>query len=206
MLLGMSLGAYATALRPADSGPVFAEAIACIERSGDLSTGLGVRNNAGFRALGLGDTAAARAHLEAAVRAAEAIGVSHLVALGNLADVMRAEHDFGSARSGFEDVVRMSRRTGNKYALAGAFLGLASLAADLGDWPRAAVLYGAEHTLVDQIGYRWNRFDARRRQESLDQAGAALGAEQLEQAYARGRALSFDQAIDLALGGAVPDA
>jgi predicted ATPase len=204
VLLGMSLGAYATALRPADSGPVFAEAIACIERSGDLSTGLGVHNNAGFRALGMGDTAAARAHLEAAVRAAETIGVPHLVALGNLADVLRAEQDFDGARSGFEDVVRISRRTGHKYALAGAFLGLAFLAADLGNWRRAAVLYGAEHALVDQIGYRWNRLDASRRKESLDQARAVLGDEQLQQAYAQGMALSFDQAIDLALGGIAP--
>ena len=55
-------------------------------------------------------------------------------------------------------------------------------------------------SLADQIGYRWNPFDARRRQESLDQARAALGDEQLQQAYAHGMALSFDQVIELALG------
>ena len=96
----------------------------------------------------------------------------------------------------------MSTRTGDKYALAGALLGLACLAADQGDWHRAAVLYGAEHALMDQIGARWNPFDARRRQESLDQAGAALGDDQLQQAYAHGRVLSLDQAI--ALGGVPP--
>ena len=42
------------------------------------------------------------------------------------------------------------------------------------------------------------------RQESLDQARQALGDEQLERAYARGMALSFDQAIDLALAVAPP--
>jgi hypothetical protein len=96
----------------------------------------------------------------------------------------------------------MSRRAGHNL---GAFLGLAFLAADLGDWLRAAVLYGAEHALADQIGYRWNRFDARRRQESLGQARAALGDEQVQQAYAHGMALSFDQAIDLALGRVLSD-
>ena len=45
---------------------------------------------------------------------------------------------------------------------------------------------------------------ARRRQESLDQARAALGDKQLQQAYARGKALSFDQAIDLAFGESLP--
>jgi hypothetical protein len=204
--LAQSLLAYATALPPADSGPQFSEALAlaCAERSGDLLTSLRVRNNAGFRALGLGDTRAARALLESAVRDAEAVGVSHLVALGNLADVLRAEHDFDGARSGFEHIVRLSRRAGNKYALLGAILGLACLAGDLGDWHRAAVLYGAEHALADQLGYRWNPFDARRRQENLDQARAALGNEQLQQAYARGKALSFDQVIDLALSRDLP--
>ena len=38
------------------------------------------------------------------------------------------------------------------------------------------------------------------RQESLDQIAAALGDEQLTQAYTQGTALTFDHAIDLALG------
>ena len=45
---------------------------------------------------------------------------------------------------------------------------------------------------------------ARHRQESLDQARAALGDKQLQQAYTRGKALSFDQAIDLTLGESLP--
>jgi len=200
VLLGESLGAYASNVRPEETGPLFAEALACTERTGDLGTAATIHNNAGFLALSVGDIPGARAHLEAAIRAAEALGFPHLIALGNLAEVLRAEHDLDGARSALEDVVRRSRRTGDKYALAGAILGLGCLAADLGDWHRAAMLYGAEHTLVDQIGYRWNPFDARRRQESLDQARAAIGDKQVQQAYARGKALSFDQAIDLALG------
>jgi hypothetical protein len=61
------------------------------------------------------------------------------------------------------------------------------------------MLHGAAQALLDQTGAPWDTFDARYRQESLDQAGAALGDEQLQRAYARGMALSFDQAIDLAL-------
>ena len=45
---------------------------------------------------------------------------------------------------------------------------------------------------------------ARRRLEGVDQASAALGDKQLHQAYARGKALSFDQAIDLAFGESLP--
>jgi hypothetical protein len=82
-------------------------------------------------------------------------------------------------------------------------LGLACLGGDLGDWPRAAVLHGAAQALLDQTGLPWEPFDARYRQESLDQADAALGDEQFQRAYVRGTALSFDQAISLALGGAL---
>jgi len=204
VLLGESLAAYASAARTDECWPLFAEAIACAERTGDLGTAATIHNNAGFIALVLGDIPAARAHLEAAIRAAEVLGFPHLYALANLAEVLRAEHDLEGARSGFEDVVRRSRRTGDKYGLSGAFLGLGCLAADLGDWHRAAVLYGAEHALMDQVGAPWDPFDARRRQESLDQARAALGDQQLQRAYTRGKALSFDQAIDLAIGKSLP--
>jgi hypothetical protein len=94
----------------------------------------------------------------------------------------------------------MSRRVGDKWALSGAILGLACLAADLGDWHRAAVLHGIADALLNQIGARMAPFDECRRRENLDQAAAALGDEQLQQAYAHGMALSLDHAIDLALG------
>jgi hypothetical protein len=43
---------------------------------------------------------------------------------------------------------------------------------------------------------------ARELRDSLGQARAHLGEEQLERAYAQGMALSLDQALDLALGKA----
>ncbi|HYB17906.1 MAG TPA: hypothetical protein VEF71_20910 [Streptosporangiaceae bacterium] len=78
------------------------------------------------------------------------------------------------------------------------------LRTDLGDWYRAALLHGAAQALLDQTGVRWETLDARYRQESLDQANAALGDEQAQRAYARGTALSLDQAIGLALGADPP--
>jgi hypothetical protein len=88
--------------------------------------------------------------------------------------------------------------------MADAIFGLACLAADLRDWRRAAMLHGIAQALKDQTGIAWEPLDARRRQESLGQARQALGGEQTQQAYTRGTALRFDQAIDLALGGVPP--
>jgi len=201
VLLGMSLGAYASAVGAAASGPLYAEGIACTERSGDLAGRYALHSNASWDALEMGDIPGARAHLEAAIPAAEAIGRPHHVESLHLGLVLRAEHDLDGARSTLQEALRVSRRLGSKRDMAIGILGLACLAGDLGDWHRAATLHGAAQALLDQTGVPWEPFDARYRQQSLDQAGATLGDEQLQRDYARGMTLSFDQAIDLALGG-----
>ena len=200
VVLGMSLLAYGLTFDAAESGLPYAEAIACTERSGDLYIRVAILNDAGFRGLETGNISAARAYLEAALRTAEAVGMLHLVARENLAKVLRAEGDLDGARSAFQDLARNSRRVGDKRSLSGAMHGLACLAADLGDWHRASALHGAAQALLDQIGSRMAAFDARRRQESLDQLMAALGEKQLKHAYYQGTVLSLDGAIDLALG------
>jgi len=154
----------------------------------------------------MGDIPGARTHLEAAIQIAEALGRPHPLESGNLGDLLLAEHDLGGARSTYEDVVRIARRTGDKSNLAYAIEGLARLATDLKDWHRAALLHGAAQALLDKLGAAWEPIAARPRQESLGQIRQALGGEQLHRAYTRGMALSFDQAIDLALGGVPPPA
>ena len=56
----------------------------------------------------------------------------------------------------------------------------------------------------DRTSIPWEEVDARYRQDSLDQARAHLGDEQLERAYAQGMALSLEKALDLALRRAGP--
>jgi predicted ATPase len=200
VLLGWSLLQYATCI----GGAAYTEGLACTERSGDLGIKRGLHNNAGFAALAMGDLPGARAHLEAAIQAEEALGLPHPVESNNLGIVLRAEHDLGGARSTFEESLRIFRRAGDKRNMACAIMGLACLDGDLGDWHRAAVLHGVAQALLDQTGVPWEPFDVCYRQESLDQAGAALGDEQFRRAYARGMALSFDQAISLALNEIPP--
>ncbi len=89
--------------------------------------------------------------------------------------------------------------------MAGACLGLAYLAGDLSDWPLAGRIHGVAQAFLDRAGIPWDEDDADYRQDSLDQARAHLGNEQLEQTRAQERALSLDQALDLALHGADPE-
>jgi predicted ATPase len=209
VLLGRSLLAYATCIggtvdATRIGAAVYAEGLACAERSGDLFIKLPLDNNAGCLATAMGDLPGARAHLEAAIRAAKALGTPHNPFSVNLGRVLRGEHDLDGARSTFEEVLRIARRAGDNRTMSRAVNGLAFLAADLGDWHRAAMLHGLAHALLDKTGVAWDPYETRCRQESLDQIRSALGAEQSQRAYSRGMALSFDQAIDLALGGVPP--
>ena len=82
---------------------------------------------------------------------------------------------------------------------AAAALGLACVAGDQGEWHRAGTLHGIAQGLLDRTGTSWEEFDARFRQESIDQARAHLGDAPFDRAYAQGVGLSPDDAVSLAL-------
>ena len=201
VLLAQSLLRYLLALDaidPARSGPLYAEAIACTERSGDHFISARLHNNAAAAALDW-DLPAARAHLEAAAQAAQQIGYEDAMRPMTLGYVLRAESDLDGARSAFEATLRISRRNGSNWDMAFAVHGLACLAGDTGDWDRAATLHGVAQALQDRTGHPWQEGEARDRRDSLDQARAHLGDEHLKRAHAHGMALGLEKALDLAL-------
>jgi tetratricopeptide (TPR) repeat protein len=202
VLLAEALRRYLLSINtidPARALPLYTEAIACTERSGDHFINSRLNNNAGWAALVAGDIPAARAHLEAAAQAVQQIGWEDASVQENLGDVLRAERDLDGARSTFEAALRISRRNGDTWNMAYAILGLALLAGDAGDWDRAATLHGVAQAFQDRTGNPWQELAARDRRDSLDQARAHMGDEQLDRAYAQGMALSLDKALDLAL-------
>jgi predicted ATPase/class 3 adenylate cyclase len=202
-LLGFSLLLWLLAtdlIDPAHSEQLYAEAIAATERSGDQLRNSRLHNNAAVHALHAGDTAAARAHLDQAAEAMRAIGQEdspHLPT--NRGWALRQENDTQGARQMFEAALRMSRQIGNLAGLAYASLGLACLAADRGDWQRAAALHGAAQAFIDQVAEPWQEPEARYRRDSLHKIRTSLGEEQFGPAYAKGMTLSLDQALGLAL-------
>jgi predicted ATPase/class 3 adenylate cyclase len=199
VLLALALLSCLLPTDPALAGPLCAEAIACTERSGDLAFNSSLHDTAAYAALRMGDIPGARAHSEAAIAAGEASGKDHLVASGNLGLVLRAEGNQEGARPEFERILRISRRRGSNREMALAVLGLACLAGDGGDWHRASVLHGISRRLLDRTGTRWEEFEARYCQESMDQARAHLGDAPFDRAYAQGMGLSLDDAVTLAL-------
>jgi len=207
VLLGASLMEYLhcyALMDPAHAGPLFTEAIACTLRSGDHLVAGFLLTNASVHALRAGDIPAARAYLQQAAQATQTIGGNDLHQSINMGWVLRQDHDPDGARSSFEPALRLSRRSGDRADVAYASLGLACLAADEGDWPRAAMLHGVAQAFLDRTGLPWEELEARYRRDSLEQVRAHLGQDQLEQAHAASMALSFGEVLDLASGKALP--
>jgi tetratricopeptide (TPR) repeat protein len=207
VLLGASLTEYVLCkalIDPARAWPLLTEAIACTRRSGDHLYANALTNYAGVHALRAGDIPAARAYLQQAAQTVQAIGDKRLSVSINMGWVLRQDNNPDGARASFEEVLRMSRRNGDRYGIAYASLGLACLAADTDDWHRAAVLHGIAQAFLDRTGRPWEDLEARYRRDSLDQVRAHLGQEQFELAHAKGMALSSDEALDLASGKALP--
>ena len=152
---------------------------------------------AGNQALHVGDIPAARAHLEAAAQAMEAIGENSGPLSVNLGWVLRQESDPHGARSMFDAGLRTARRNGNRPASG-------TPASAWRAWPRTAgpgtgqVGCTAPRRPFSTGRGAMGEPEARYRRESLDDVRAFLGDEQLGRAYAEGMALSVDEALDLA--------
>src|SRR5580692_7807029 len=202
LLAGSLLGYLLCAdrIEPDRTERLFAEAIACAQRSGDLLMSCFAHNNAGVHALRAGDFAGARAHLEQADAAMRATGSPGPQVSVNLGWVLHQEGDLPGALARFEAGLRVGRRLGDRSGIAYATLGLACATADLGDPRRAAELHGAAQAALERTGEPWPDPEAGYRRESLDGVRAALGEELVELVYARGMTLGLDQALDLALG------
>jgi predicted ATPase/class 3 adenylate cyclase len=203
VLLAEALMKYLLAsdlIDPVRSEQLFAEAIACTQRSGDRLVTYGLHNNLGVHALRAGDIPAARAHLEQAAAIMPEIGEKSHHVTGNLGWVLRQENDPDGARAKFESSLRMSLRNGERSGIAYSSLGLACVAADQDDWYRAAEVHGAAQAFLDRTGEPWQQPEASYRRESLDKLRAHLGAAQFDRSYGAGNVLSFDGALDLVLG------
>jgi hypothetical protein len=185
-------------VEPDQSAGLFAEAIACTERSGDVFIASALHINAGVRCLISDDIAGARAHLERAAEAAAAIGERGHARLVNLGWVLRVEGDAAGARDSFVAGLQLSRRNGERSGHAYATLGLACLAADEGDWQLAGRLHGAADMFIGLAGEPWQQPEASYRLSSIDGLHSRLG-EQCDRAYAAGKALGINDALRLAL-------
>ncbi len=162
-----------------------------------------------FYSLGLVADAAgryeqARSHYEEALavwgdRAEARNGVRYV--LLNLGHVARRTGDFAGARSQYEESLRWFVEAGDRRGIAQCLEACASLAVSTGQAAAlAARLYGAAEGLRETIGTPRSALGLALHVEPMNAARAALGEKAFDEAWASGRALTLEQAVEHALG------
>ncbi len=157
-------------------------------------------NNLGNLALSHGDLAEANTRMEQALDIWRQIGDRWNTAntLTGLGDVSAELGEYEIARRYFSESLAINRELDDRLALAYLFEALGGLAATQSAPMRALRLVGAASRLRETIGAPLPPAEAYRLQGKLASARQYLGREEQEAALAEGRALSFEQAVELA--------
>ncbi|MFI6323837.1 tetratricopeptide repeat protein [Nonomuraea sp. NPDC050556] len=148
-----------------------------------------------------GDLDTARTHLEASLPYLESLDAKPEIAraLSELGRVATQQGDLERARERLVQSAELSRKIGQRRGMTRGLAALASLAEARGDLDGAVLLCGAVAALREAIGQKSSVAKA---EEILSKARAALGDARTGLLYAHGRAMSADQALDLAKTGA----
>lgn len=180
---------------------LFEESLAIRQELGDR-WGIGVSlNNLGTLALVQGDTAVAQVHLERALAIWRQIGDRWAIAntLTGLGEVVTEEREYEAAFEYFRESLSINRELDDRLAMAYVFEALGCLAATQNHPRRALQLVGAAASLRSAIGAPLSPAEQTRLHDRLAPARHELDEAAQQAAEAEGRALTYEQAIELAL-------
>jgi DNA-binding NarL/FixJ family response regulator len=107
--------------------------------------------------------------------------------------------DHTGAERLYKESLASLRELGEIWLISLCLEELAGLACAQGEYPRAARLWGAEETICDAIGSAVRALYRADHERDVAAARAELGEEKFEEAWARGRAMPTERAIDYAL-------
>jgi tetratricopeptide (TPR) repeat protein len=119
-------------------------------------------------------------------------------ALDNLGWAALTRGDRQQARSLHEESLELSRKLGDKLIAAESLEGLACSAAR-GEEERAARLFGAAEALREGVGYNQTPRERALREPYLEATRSRVGESAWQAAFAEGRAMTFEEALEYAL-------
>ncbi len=180
------------------------ESLALARTLGNPVIAAGPLNNLGEVAYLRGDLERAAAYYEEALTSLQQGGdrVGQHIMLGNLGNVARRQGDLAKAEMLYRESLELSQEPGDPRAIAESLEGMAKVVGQAGDAVRAARLLGASAALRDAIGAPQPPTERADIESTLQPARAALAADGWAAAFAAGRALSLERAIQEALGTA----
>ncbi len=186
----------------------YAAARAHLEESLSLKRDLGDRrsiavtlNNLGLTANGQRDHPAARGFLEEALEHFRELGDKWgiALALNNLGTTAALAGDTEQAAALHRSSLALRRGLKDKWGVAEGLEGLAKISASGGEPGRAAELFGAAEALRDQFGFPLPPDERADYDRVVALIRSELGDAAFTAAWAAGRALTPDQALDAAL-------
>ena len=124
-------------------------------------------------------------------------GTSFSLAL--LGEIALERSDLPAASAYYSESIALARALGDTTFLGAGLAAIGSIAADQGQMEQAARLLGAAEAMY-QVAGAWSFIAVRgQSRQAIDAARAALGQEAFDEAWARGRRLSREQATAEAL-------
>src|SRR5215203_6095255 len=151
--------------------------------------------------LNKGDYGRARSLAERGLALCRETGDKHgtSIALLTLAGVAQAERDYERARDLFEERLTVSAELGNEAHVVHCLEGLAAIAGAEGRIVRAARLWGAAEALLEKIEAMYIYVPNRSLHRSRVAARSQIDDAAWEAAWAEGRTMTSEQAIEYAL-------
>jgi predicted ATPase len=147
-----------------------------------------------------GDNTGAAEVIREEIATARAAGMQMylLMSYGNLAEVLLRNGDAAGAAASQLACLELSRSSGRGVPRAFSMIVAAHLTAPDGDWERAVSLQAAADLELERAEWALYGADVDQRTELLDDARRELGSDNFAAAVAAGRALSVDEAADIA--------
>ena len=179
----------------------FEASLDVFQELGDESNLAGALMNLGYVAHQEGDFATARSRHEAALALKRKVddkwGIAD--ALNNLGAAAQAQGDGESARALHLDGLNLSREVGNMMGIAESLESIGWLVLLGAGAQHSLQLLGATESLRQATGIRLMGHEQPSHDQAVEAAQSALGEIGFEAAWSRGRAMSLDEAVALAL-------
>jgi predicted ATPase/class 3 adenylate cyclase len=192
--------------RIASARTLLEESLAIRRSLGDLggiAASLGMLGNVSFAD---GDLVSARKLHEESLALGRKLGdrIGTGTSLGNLGNVAIERHDYPVARALHEESLAIRRQLGDWQGIADSLEGLAAVASAPVGSLRAARVWGAAARLREEVGAPLPRIELPVYERRVAAARVALGDDAaFDRAWQEGRALTLEQAIELALNQTV---
>ena len=184
---------------------MFEESVATSQDEGDRRYSAAPLASLGFVLYKQGDPISARSNLDQALMIAREMGDErHVVwALISLGDIEISEGHYKQAQSNYAESLAVGRKIGGKDGIAECLEALATLLVtknyNLAENRNAAKLFGAAETLRESFNIFRESSLRISYDRIVDILSERLGKTTFETAWAQGKAMTIEQAIDLAL-------